>query len=391
MKKVLIVIEKFYPTTTAITNCLEPIFAEMKNQKISIDVITYRQDKNLKKSENINGINIYRVNDYYNMIKSTILKQTFFRILRKLFLKKNFIKTGKSLLKKQKYDCVIACSYPFLMEEMACEIVKNTSVPFVSYQFDPNYNNHLLDLKSKNERLKKELQVLNESSCVFLPKENYEENIKCELVKLKNKYYPIDFPLIKEWKKYPKQQEENAINFVYAGTFYKDIREPDEMLNFFEKLNLNYKLYIYCIASEEIKLKLEKYKEILKDKIVIKYNQNKEVCNKALYNANFIINIGNTISNQTPSKIYEYISLGKPIINFYSIDADSSKKVLSKYDLCINIKTPLSKKDINLVEKFCNTNINKKYEFNQIKKIYKSSEDVSKEFIEKLGEVCEKQ
>lgn len=390
MKKVLIIIEKFYPQTTAITNCLESIFIEMKNQKIDIDVITYKQDKTLKNKEIINGINIYRINDYYNIYKSACLKKIILRIYRKLFLKHKFIKEGKKLLKLNNYDCVIACSYPFLMEEMASKIVEKTCIPFISYQFDPYYNNKILDSKDKEKRLIKELNVLNNAKVVFLPKENYEENIKSELIKLKDKYYPIELALVKEWNKYDSVFSSKAINFVYTGTFYKNIREPNQMLDFFTKLDINFKLYIYCIADDDIKIILNSYKEILKDRLIIKYNQNKELCNQALYSADFVINIGNVITNQIPSKIYELISLGKPIINFYTVKNDSSKEILKKYSLCIHLKRPFSNELIDSFKKFCTENKDKKYSFYDITKIYKSAADVSKEFIKKLGEVCEK-
>ena len=35
--------------------------------------------------------------------------------------------------------------------------------------------------------------------------------------------------------------------------------------------------------------------------------------------ADILVNIGNSIDNQMPSKIFEYISTGKPILNFYKI------------------------------------------------------------------------
>ena len=41
--------------------------------------------------------------------------------------------------------------------------------------------------------------------------------------------------------------------------------------------------------------------------------------------ADFLLNIGNSISSMVPSKIFEYISTGKPIISIYSNINDSSQ------------------------------------------------------------------
>lgn len=54
-----------------------------------------------------------------------------------------------------------------------------------------------------------------------------------------------------------------------------------------------------------------------------------------LKNANILLSLGNNIANQTPSKIYDLISLGKPIIHLFNIDNDSSLKYLKRYPLCL--------------------------------------------------------
>ena len=55
-------------------------------------------------------------------------------------------------------------------------------------------------------------------------------------------------------------------------------------------------------------------------------------------NADFLINIDNTNMTQVPSKLFEYISTGKPIINFYFNDKSPSLVYLQRYPLCLNIK-----------------------------------------------------
>ena len=50
-----------------------------------------------------------------------------------------------------------------------------------------------------------------------------------------------------------------------------------------------------------------------------------------------LVNIGNLIINQIPSKIFEYISTGKPIINIYKTLKCPTLKYTKKYPLCLNI------------------------------------------------------
>lgn len=48
--------------------------------------------------------------------------------------------------------------------------------------------------------------------------------------------------------------------------------------------------------------------------------------------ADFLLNIGNKVVNQLPSKVLEYISTGKPIINVYKDEKCPAKALLENYD-----------------------------------------------------------
>jgi len=380
MKRVLFISEKSYPNMTPITNCLRPIIDNMINCNVKVDVLTYRKEKNYKKTEIIDNINIYRVTDYYNVHHDKKILSLFSRIWRKLFLPFNFILKGKKLLISNKYDAVIACSYPFLMERMAYYITKYTKVPFFSYQLDPYYNNTLLGNKNKKKRLKEEIRILSKAKKIFLPYDNYNENILGELSVLKEKYYPIDFALIKKWPVFQVIKNEKLV-FAFAGAFYEKIRTPFLVFDFFKEIkDLNYLFILYCITNDSLKEKIGSNIRTFEEKFEIHYNADKKICDQVLYNSNFLVNIGNMISNQTPSKVYELISSGKPIINFYFIDNDTSVNLLKKYDNCINIKLPHNDDDIVKFLEFTKKNKNINYSFEEITKKYKSADEIALEF-----------
>ena len=56
-----------------------------------------------------------------------------------------------------------------------------------------------------------------------------------------------------------------------------------------------------------------------------------------MWEADVLINIGNTTTFQLPSKLIEYASMSKPILNISSVNGDSSTKFLSSYPLAKNI------------------------------------------------------
>jgi hypothetical protein len=53
--------------------------------------------------------------------------------------------------------------------------------------------------------------------------------------------------------------------------------------------------------------------------------------------ADALLNVGNVVINQLPSKILEYICTGKPIINIYKSEKCPTLKYLIKYPNALNI------------------------------------------------------
>ena len=60
-------------------------------------------------------------------------------------------------------------------------------------------------------------------------------------------------------------------------------------------------------------------------------------CLGIMCHADILINLGNKSTNQTPSKVFDYIGTGNPIVNFHSLPDDTSKFYLEKYPMKLNI------------------------------------------------------
>ena len=59
---------------------------------------------------------------------------------------------------------------------------------------------------------------------------------------------------------------------------------------------------------------------------------------RALHEASVLINIGNKSSYQLPSKVVEYVSSGKPILNISQVERDSSMAFLQSYPAVLNLR-----------------------------------------------------
>ena len=90
---------------------------------------------------------------------------------------------------------------------------------------------------------------------------------------------------------------------------------------------------------------LEEKAALSNGKIVIQGKQPYDLANNVIRSSDILLSIGNNESPMMPSKIYEYVSTGKPIIHFYTWDSDPCIAVLEKYGNALLID---SRKDIDV-------------------------------------------
>ena len=100
------------------------------------------------------------------------------------------------------------------------------------------------------------------------------------------------------------------------------------------------------------------------------------------------INLGNRCTNQTPSKIFDYISAGKPIVNIHPLENDTAKRYLERYPLALNIleKESLDPQDVKAFADFCEANYQKSVDFNTVQTLYEgmTPKRVAEQFIQQI-------
>lgn len=112
--------------------------------------------------------------------------------------------------------------------------------------------------------------------------------------------------------------------FIYSGTFYEGLRDPRPFLDLLIELNKDFRFIIY---TKNIKL-LEKYKGVLKDKLIIRDYVSRPELLTQLSQADFLINFENNTSLQSPSKLIDYALSGRPILSINTAQEINKEMVL---------------------------------------------------------------
>lgn len=183
--------------------------------------------------------------------------------------------------------------------------------------------------------------------------ECHKEHYLNLLPEFKNKYQIVSFPLFKKIESSHNIKKDDRVSLVYAGTLYQKLRNPQFLINMLMELKniINYKAYF--LGGGDCDLILKNAEKDSSNVISYLGMQSHKKALEYINNADILLSIGNEESPMAPSKIYEYMSTGKPIIHVYTYKKDPCLIPLQKYGnaLLINANSDV---DILKVKKFIN-------------------------------------
>jgi hypothetical protein len=156
------------------------------------------------------------------------------------------------------------------------------------------------------------------------------------------------------------KEPQNAMPiFAYAGTFYKDIRNPEKFMNYLASLKSEFRFVVYTDHSALI----DQYMQLLGDKLEIRKPIPRTELINELKTMDFLVNIENVNSPaQIPSKLIDYAITGRPILSVDPVQLNTNvvNEFLSK-DYSHQLVIPnleqyqienVSKKFITLIEEY---------------------------------------
>ncbi|MEA5026331.1 MAG: hypothetical protein VB012_01590 [Erysipelotrichaceae bacterium] len=270
------------------------------------------------------------------------------------------------------FDVVVGVSNP-TYSSVALTYIKSKVVK-IWYQIDPFALNGMIDSEYKDQLINSEKNIYQAVDSIVMQPLAYQELMNSlTLSEYADKCIPMHFPLMTKKalsREYPveHQFESGKINCVYAGAVALAIRNPKYMLELFNLLATdNYCLHIW--SRDDYSLNLKSNIEYGASNVYFHDGVDYERMMEIIPQADVLINLGNSISNQLPSKLLDYISFGLPIINIYKTDDCPARELVKHYALGINISESESlSESASKIKQFINYNLHKKLEWNIIEK-----------------------
>lgn len=166
--------------------------------------------------------------------------------------------------------------------------------------------------------------------------------------------------------------EQNKYNIVYTGLITVD-RNPLQLIKILDLSEFSNRINIVFFCSKDGE---DIIKTIQPNEVTIRIHNyvDKSVLRGVYNRANCFLNLGGSEANMVPSKLFNYLSYGKPIISTYIVEEDPSAKCLRSYPLacCVNLKTDIMD-NLKQVNDFIDHKMTQSYEFEKIKKLYRNS------------------
>ncbi len=405
MTRVLYIVDEAFPTTSANGRIVYRIIDELlKHKDLQITILcnpTTKEQFELTTYKNCpivytpttNANKVYRLNKRlgkFKWLRYLLMPRT---IRYRLNNKSDYLVAEMEIwIKKhlQDFDVIVANSMPFYPIEVAS--VFGRQKPVIYYKMEPVANYLRKDDFEKGKNI--EAQWDNCASAIItedLIYKFYQQYASAENLK---KTIVAKFPCLIKRKDNANDKilNKDACNLVYVGKFYHNVRDPKYLFSLLEQIR--YTTIHLTIAGGYKRLPKDYIERYFTNKIPYITYLGEVSADKAdalLNEADILVHLGNKIADQMPSKIIDYISSGKPILNIYGIDNCPTLPYLKDYPLALNIKdgTEITEELINKIVEFIQQSKGKKIPFEQIEQQYKecTPQYVGQQFYETIKSV----
>lgn len=384
MRNVLIVCMDNFPVGGACGKLLNNLVVEGKlAEKIGkVDILSINLEQKANQCEEYHGTRIYRVhcwsipsiNQIINIFRNrplSMINAMFIKLknafVRRVFSHKYLFSPDivkvlcdkiSSLHHLNNYDYIIPITGEMGIAKATMDFCIDESVPYIPYLMDPISTNYIIPKHLIDDMTKFEYEYYKNAESILITPLMKKEVHDIELLK---KMHEIEFPNVSRIcdmatsKSNANSIVNNEINCVFTGMIYKGVRDPEYTLNIFRELSDRVSLTMVGVSSDEIddNLKFEKLHCVGKKTI--------EETKIYVQKADFLVNIGNVMTNQVPSKLFDYISTGLPIINICKNTNCPTLDYLKKYDNSISVfEYDSIETNTEMIEQFIEKNINVK-------------------------------
>jgi len=331
--RILIVSATLPPEGTAVGQIINSLIPHFQQNGFEVEGLTYKYSMYDPDVSEFAGIRIHHaayvhgfghkkrgIADYLLAIRKKMvycgIGASKVRVFRRICVKPLVKKLNQ--LRANEYDVVMAvCAFYDAAEAVRhyCEKAGRGRAKYTLYQVDPLAGNYAYRSCSNEKLQEYEKSLYSMMDSIFTTPVIWKEKQKANWNM--HGVTTVEFPGIQGGKRETfaaKRSDNQLIRCVFAGYLYDEIRNARYTLELFSHMaNTNIHLYVLGAGQEAL---LKDYSNgELKGRLHLLGSKSLDECNEWLESADVLVNIGNSVLNQIPSKLFTYMCIGKPILN----------------------------------------------------------------------------
>ena len=359
MKKYVFLTGHYLPKPGATGMCVHQLAKEMARRGHNVATICYEDGD---RTEEYDGVKIIKIvppsflkenmsastiERKANHLRSLISKLIHIRSypLRSIALVKRYIAEIEKLLTDAEHVVITASVNP-LEAVIAADKIKRKypgKVMTVYYCADTLSNEKgddgILPAEYRTKcGIRWEKKLFESFDRVMIMECHKEHYFSSEFAEFTNKMELVNFPLFTRLEVEEKKKTDATVELTYAGTLYRKLRNPQYLCNLLIELSKGMKIHASFLGSGDCDDIIVAAAEESNGCIEKMGMQPHDVAMQYIGNADVLLSIGNVDSPMAPSKIYEYMSTGKPIIHVYTYEKDPCLDPLRIYGNALLIK-----------------------------------------------------
>ncbi len=345
-KKLLVLAYEYYPTENANTRIIRNT-CERLADRYETDLVTVRTPGNPGR-EDSGKFRVIRVPGYsFHREKCTgpvtlpvLGRMVTEKILGKIthdetrMLERLYEREIRRNVSAAAYDAILSFSAPFLPHGCASRLSRETGVPWMAVCLDPYFSHRIFGPEGLEDRKKREEAVMENAARVLITYPTDRDYLRAG-VSFRDKITGIEMPGIMPRTQEPAETgtASGPVRCSFFGSMYREIRDPRPAIALFSGTGEGIETRFAGKIVDGTK------QDFFPEKCSCRYlgELAGEALAKEYAETEVLVNIGNAVDNQMPSKIFEYISTGKPIINIFKTPDCPTLKYLEKYPLALNI------------------------------------------------------
>ena len=334
-KRIVFLVGGYWPTFAPPGICAEKIIAQLKKRH-DITVICWRRSREEPEREfDHDGVHVIQISDWLNdrlVSAKTGTGRRFWRVARLglsalrltdslAWVRRAMFRELLRLHRGKPVDAVVSVSFPLqTLEAGAAFKAMNPDVRWITYSTDTHHG------KADGRRWLRPFRERSERRCYAIADANFlsrEIYTSCTdflgptiMAKSKMLDYMVD---LRGSEKQETQQTRmfppGEIALVFGGAFVEGVRSPEYFLDILRHLPETSRIRWHVYSSQGFRALLESFAREHPNRLALHPPVPLDEFRRIMRGADILVNISNDSDQFFPSKAFEYVATGRPIVD----------------------------------------------------------------------------